>query len=377
MREYERIKTPFYSVDMRKFFDNCTDVMKAFSNAWGENVLFGYSVKTNHDSVLICYANENLNWLIETVSDSEYEYCNGLGIKKEDMIYNGPYKGEELQEAVAGGSYINLDNYDEVVRYCALSEKDTDRVGVRINFDLENECPMETTAGKSVSRFGIDCNSEEFEAVLKRLEQSGIYKIGLHMHMSTKTRSLKVFESIAKQVVVLQERYSLSLSYIDIGGGFFGGQRVQGKPSMDEYADTICSILKKRINPKETKLIIEPGASVLATCVSYITKVVNVRDIRGSRIVTLDGSALHINPFLVSRNQPYEIIEKLENTNKIKEQIVVGCTCMENDRFITAKNEEELKCGDILSFKNAGAYTMAFNSDFIICPPEVVYKRTD
>lgn len=377
MREYERIKTPFYSVDMNKFFENCTEVMKAFSSAWGENVLYGYSVKTNHDSVLISYANEKLNWLIETVSDSEFEYCGGLGVKTDNMIYNGPYKGEKMQEAVTGGSYINLDNYDEVVRYCALGEKNTDRVGVRVNFDLENKCPMETTAGKSVSRFGIDCNSEEFEAVLKMLEQSGVYKIGLHMHMSTKTRSLKVFEAIAKQVVALTERHSLSLSYIDIGGGFFGGQYVQGKPSMDEYADIICSILKKRFNSKETKLIIEPGASVLATCVSYITKVVNVRDIRGSRVVTLDGSVLHINPFMVSRNQPYKIIEKLENTNKIREQIIVGCTCMENDRFITAKNEEELKCGDILSFQNAGAYTMAFNSYFIVRPPEVVYKRID
>lgn len=155
MREYERMKTPFYSVDMKKFSENCTEVMNAFLNAWGENVLFGYSVKTNHDSVLICYANENLNWLIETVSDSEYEYCSGLGIKADNMIYNGPYKGEKLQQAIVSGSYINLDNYDEVVRYCDFSEKNTDRVGVRVNFDLENECPMETTAGKSVSRFEI------------------------------------------------------------------------------------------------------------------------------------------------------------------------------------------------------------------------------
>ena len=46
MREYERMKTPFYSVDMKKFSENCTEVMNAFLNAWGENVLFGYSVKT-------------------------------------------------------------------------------------------------------------------------------------------------------------------------------------------------------------------------------------------------------------------------------------------------------------------------------------------
>ena len=359
MKEHKEKNTPFYCVDMKKFSKNCTETMNAFSNAWGNNVLFGYSVKTNHDRVLIKYANGNLDWLIETVSDSEFEYCSSLGIKADNMIYNGPYKGEKLRQAVAGGSYINLDNYDEVVRYCALCEKNTDRVGIRINFDLEKKCPMETTAGNSVSRFGIDCNSGEFETVLRMLEQSGANKIGLHMHMSTKTRSLKIFEAIANQVVALAEKYCLKLSYIDIGGGFFGGQRVQGKPSMDEYANTI------------------PGASVLATCVTYVTKVVNVRDIRGSRVVTLDGTALHINPFLANRNQPYEIIKKSEDTNRLKEQIITGCTCMENDRFVTAKNEEELQCGDILSFNNVGAYTMAFNSYFIINPPEVMYKGMD
>lgn len=375
MKINENIETPYYYVDRQKFYQNCKQMMDAFSREWGNNVWFGYSVKTNHDSVLIKYANEKLNWMIETVSADEYQYCGQLGINKNNMILNGPCKKGKIWDAYEGDSYINLDNYDEVAEFCSFPKKNTDRVGLRINFDLEKECPEETMAGEKVSRFGIDCESGEFREILVMLKEHGVDKIGLHMHVSTISRSLKVFRTIAEKVVELTKKFSLRLSYIDIGGGFFGGQIIQGKPLMSDYAETICKTLKECIDPNETKLILEPGASVLATCISYITKVANVREIRGTRIVTLDGSALHVNPFLVKRNQPYQIMTDKNGRKKKDLQIIAGCTCMEKDWFGEIENETELQCGDTLSFENAGAYTMAFNSNFIIRPPRIVYSE--
>lgn len=369
--------TPCYIVDYNKFEENCSVVMEEFNSRWSGNVLFGYSVKTNRYSGLIRYAYKNLGWKVETVSMDEYQYCIDIGIPPQDIVLNGPCKIFGLKNAINNSSIINLDNIDEVLEFCKLSNQaDNELVGLRVNFDLESACPGQTTAGKEVSRFGLDSSSEEFREAIRMLNKIGKNRIGLHMHTSTKTRSIDVFGAICDEVIRIVRNNQLDPSYIDIGGGFFGGQFVQNKPTMKEYAEVICGKLKNELNPEHTTLILEPGASVLATCVTYATKVLNVRDIRDSRIVTLDGTILHINPFMSKRNQPYELVEctdKIVKSREVKKrQILCGSTCMENDRISVIEEEKELVVGDVLHFQNVGAYTMVFNSNFIFNPPSII-----
>ena len=119
----------------------------------------------------------------------------------------------------------------------------------------------------------------------------------------------------------------------------------------------------------KVKLILEPGASLIATAIDYYCKVRNVRDIRGQRVVTVDGSILHINPFMQNRTPEFEIMSKRQAA--AVKQVVCGATCMEMDRFFTIENNIELKKDDLIKIKNAGAYTLAFNSCFINTPPAV------
>ena len=74
------------------------EVMTGFNTAWGGNVEYGYSVKTNRDSELILYANRSLGWKIEVVSPDEYNYVKGMGINDEDIILNGPCKIQLFQQ---------------------------------------------------------------------------------------------------------------------------------------------------------------------------------------------------------------------------------------------------------------------------------------
>lgn len=262
----------------------------------------------------------------------------------------------------------------EVEDLCAYLASKHDRkkteVGLRVNFDLETLCPGETTAGEAVSRFGICYENGDFERAVTMLRNAGLEVNGIHLHTSTKSRSARVFTMLARKAVELAKEYQLRLQYIDMGGGFFGGQKVEGKPSMEEYATVICGELKKGFKPEETRLILEPGASVIATSMEYMTRVINTRDIRGERVVTLDGTVLHINPFMSHRTPAYRLVQNRES-NRQERQLICGCTCMENDRFLTAENEKTVETGDIFLFQNAGAYTEAFNSEFILKLPKV------
>ncbi|MCM1261870.1 MAG: diaminopimelate decarboxylase [Butyrivibrio sp.] len=380
--------TPCYTIHLNTFEKNCFDIMNAFETKWQGNVKYGYSVKTNHDAGLMRYAYEKLDWYIETVSPDEYKYGREMGFDAQRTIFNGPCKKDMLKKALEEGAYINLDNLSEVAELCDICMKSANlikrevlesRIGIRVNFNLEAECPGETTAQEEVSRFGICCENGDFARAVSMLRTSGIELSGLHMHTSTKTRSVGVFRALAAQVSKLVKQHNLKLKYVDIGGGYFGGQVIHGKPTMEQYADAITSELKKSISPQNTILILEPGAAVIASCVTYETSVLSVRDIRGVKVITLDGTFLHVNPFMVNRNQPYVLQniseEELESRDRIEKQILGGCTCMENDRFARLDNASEIRLGDILSFKYAGAYTMAFNSDFIIKPAQVRYVR--
>lgn len=375
------MNTPCYTIHLDIFEKNCREVMDAFEEAWGGRVEYGYSVKTNHDAGLMKYAHAKLGWFIETVSPDELELAFNLGFDAENVIFNGPCKcsrQDALINAIRGGAYVNLDNLDDVSFVCGhVSDvRDASRIGIRVNYNLEAECPGETTAGESVSRFGIDVENKDFARAVDMLRSVGIEPAGLHMHTSTKSRSAAVFTSLARKAAQLVNEYGLKLHFVDMGGGYFGGQKVEGKPSMEQYAQVITRELKKALNPEMTTLILEPGASVIATSVTYETSVLSVRDIRGTKIVTMDGTLLHVNPFMAHRNQPYStsLIADYDARPVEAHQIICGCTCMENDRFADEHSVHRLEPGDVLSFRFAGAYTMAFNSNFIVNPAEVNYE---
>lgn len=379
MGKPERV-TPYYLVHRGKFHENCKAVEEAFENAWEGNVLYGYSTKTNHHPVLLNFAKDR-GWYAEVVSAKELSYVQELGFGAGDIICNGPVKGKMLEEALEKRYILNLDSIQEIQELCACVKgrkinPENLQIGIRINFDLEKECPGETSAGDQVGRFGICYENGDVKRAIALLSENGIPVKGLHMHSSTKTRSLRIYEALSRMAGRIVEEFCLSLDFIDIGGGFFGGMVLPGKPLMKEYANVIAEELKKKMDPLKVTLIVEPGACVLATAVDYVAEVSNLREIRGERVVTLDGTVLHINPFMAKRTPLFTLENAGQSEKVIPVQHICGCTCMEMDRFCTLNETGEIKNGSRFIFHGAGSYTMAFNSNFIVDPP-LVYVDED
>ena len=269
------------------------------------------------------------------------------------------------------GTRVNIDNLteaEEIVQYVQENEIPNVHLGLRVNFDLESMVPGETSTGEEVGRFGICYENGDLETALSFFYEKGIALDGLHVHFTTKTRSIAVYEAIAKKIREICQKYHLKLKYIDIGGGFWGGRALEGKPTMQHYAKTIVPILKE-VKFDETELIVEPGSAMSATVVDYVTTVVSVKEIRNTRIVVVDGSSLHINPFMNNRRQTAVLPEL--GTNVVEEQVICGATCLEHDRFMVLQNEKEIQIGSKMIFTNAGAYTMSLVSDFIVKRPEI------
>ena len=160
-------------------------------------------------------------------------------------------------------------------------------------------------------------------------------------------------------------------AFVDIGGGFFGGQVVPGKPIMEDYANAVLPTLSKVLDMKKVKLIIEPGSSVISTAVDYLMKVLNVRDIRGVKIVTTDGSDLDMNPFRFDR-EPKRIDFDRTKTREVEgKQVIAGATCMENDIIFIEENKPAYQKDDYIFCRYIGGYSISFNNHFINDPPGV------
>lgn len=376
----ETIQTPYFVIDeaiLQKYYDMLTDSLKQNWN----NYLVGYSFKTNSLPWLVSFVKKN-GAFAEVVSEDEYSLARYLGFENSEIVYNGPYKGEQsFRDVLLAGGYVNLDSQMELSWLTKLASEYPDRnfeVGVRANFNLEKMCPGETTMGEVSGRFGFCYETGKFAQALSILQKiSNVSVVGLHLHSSSKSRSVNIFRSIAKMACQLKEEFNLKLSYVDLGGGYCGG--MEGRPEYPDYFPAVAEELSKCFSPAETKIIVEPGISLISKCTTFVTSIFDTRDIKDTRYVMTDGSRFNIDATMIKSSHLFHLEKSEEYTAKrpvMNEQIISGFTCMECDRLFTYENQPELVPGDKIIYENVGGYTMSLNPLFIQYFP-AVYVRKD
>ena len=369
----DNMKTPYFVIDkpiLDRYYSMLTD---SLALSWG-NYQVGYSFKTNSLPWLVNYVKDR-GAFAEVVSDDEYRLASYLGFGDGNIIYNGPYKEKDsFTTVLLAGGIVNMDSFREIEWLREIAADNPGRklgVGIRVNFDLESMCPGETTMGKTSGRFGFCLENGCFEEALKKVADiPGAGISGLHLHSSTKSRSVNVFTSIAKTACELKNRYDLDLSYLDIGGGYCGG--MEGRPEYPDYFPAVASVLRTAFDPSETMLVVEPGISLISKCTTFVSSVYDVRDIRGTRYIMTDGSRFNLDPTMIKSSYIYEVEKSGSDSRRImKEQIVSGFSCMEADRMFTVEDGEELRAGDRIVYHNVGGYTMSLNPLFIQYFPPV------
>ena len=365
------LKTPCFIVNENELKNNIDKMHKALQDTWG-NYIIGYSYKTNSLPWIINFLKKN-GVYAEVVSDCEYRLAKKIGYKEDKIILNGPNKDRDIFiNAIKKGGIVNIDSFREIEWLKEEKFENTYGVGVRLNFDLETECPGETAMASEGGRFGFSLENGDFKQAINKINRIQNLKVtGIHLHNSTKTRSLNIYETLSKKAIEVSKLFDYELDYVDIGGGFFGG--LENKPSYYEYMRIISEELSKSFNNKKTKLIVEPGASIIASPVSFLCEVIDVKDTYAKRIVTINGSRNNIDP-LMSKTNYFLDIETNIKKDIVKEQVICGYTCMENDRLIKLIDNQELSIGDRLLFNKVGSYTMCLSPLFIEYFPRVYLK---
>lgn len=368
----EEVNTPFYLIDEAVLFSNIESFRNALKAIW-PNSIIAYSVKTNSLPWVLCWMKRH-DVYAEVVSDEEFELAKLAGFETSSIVFNGPVKTNEyLSLAFAGGAIVNLDSENDIHYFLQNKPNTIENIGIRINVDPAIFEENDVGFVNDGFRFGFSDQNGELRRVIETIKGiNGNIPFGMHMHVNSVTRSLNVYKALAGYCAEIIKKYHLKLSYIDIGGGFFGG--VPGKPSPAEYIGIIKSELSRVVDPAQTKLIVEPGSAAIGSAVELHTSVIDVKDTGIARIVTTDGSRIYIDPLW--KKTKYEYMTTARKAI-ISRQIICGYTCMDHDRIMTIENEPELSTGNRIVYKKVGNYTVTFAGPFIKPFPAVYVKEAD
>lgn len=352
--------TPFYVFDTQGFVKNYQALQAAMRQVY-PNYQVAYSYKTNY-TPYVCNLVKSLGGYAEVVSDMEYLLAKKLGYKDRNIVYNGPAKGKCMESHVLYGGISNVDNPAEAVRVAQLAAAHPEcsiRIGLRINMDLG-----------FVSRFGMSVDSSELKEAIRLLhEQKNIKIVGLHCHIS-RNRWLPAWKKRAEVMVNAADRYVDGIpEYISLGSGMFADMeeslRVQfGQvPTYEEYAQAAMKPFIDRYPDASPIVFTEPGTTVVARYLSFVTRVLDIKTVRKRTIATLDGSYENLGEICTMKKLP--LCRLAAGEGGLYDSVdLMGYTCLEQDLLLGGYSGA-LCPGDVLAFQNVGGYSIVSKPQFI------------
>lgn len=368
------MQTPCFIVH-KELVDRQLALLRTALDTYWENGLIAYSYKTNSLPWIVDYYDRQ-GCYAEVVSDDEYMLGKQLGVEKDRFVYNGPAKSREsFLEALRNGCIVNIDTNREIDWLDELPPQGNYRLGIRVNFDIEKVCPGHSACGDEGGRFGFCYENGKLKEALERIRSKGFHISCLHLHTSSRTRGVAVYEAIAQMACQIVKEYELQPEYLDIGGGYFGG--LANRPQFSDYLRQVSGILAQVFDKKRTTLIVEPGMSLIGPAVSYVAEVIDVKDTTYGRFAVTDGSRIHIDPLMSKKSYFYRVEQQDPSAPVLPLQTVCGFTCMEPDRLFRMEDLPELSVGDRIVFEKVGAYTMCLAPLFIKYFPTVYLQEGD
>ena len=371
---YEQVGTPCFLINEDLFIENIQRIKRAFHNKYN-NTIVSYSFKTNYIPY-ICNLAKNNGCKAEVVSFLEYQIAKHVGFAPEDIIMNSPLKRfEEFETVILEGALINIDSFYELSHLELIRKKHPNeelKVGVRINVPIVDENGVSAIYGEEkVGRFGFV--DEEIPEVIRQLREMNCDIVCIHGHTSSKNRAIYNYIQISRRLIDVADKYSLKPQYLDLGGGFFGPVP-QGMftdrhvPTYEEYATEIFEYLNNDEWFKTNKpgIIIEPGMSVAASSMTYISRVHDIKHRVDRRIAQTDGTIFHVRQNMADFKLPYYIVTREKSLLEQEETVhFAGASCMESDLIRRCTTKQKVDVGDFIVIDNVGAYTFVMASSFI------------
>ena len=363
--------SPVYVYDADTIINQYNRLTNAFSKV--NNLKINYAVKAlSNISVLKLF--NSLGSGIDTVSIQEVQLGLRAGFKPENIIFtpNG-VSLEEIENVAKLGVQINIDNLSILEQFG--TKYPNVPVCIRINPHVMAGGNTNISVGHIDSKFGISIH--QIPLLLRIVENTGMDINGIHMHTGSDILDIDVF-LYASEILFETAKNFQNLDFIDFGSGF----KVPYKSGdIETNIEELGKKLSKRFNEfcksygKDLTLAFEPGKFLVSEAGVFLAKVNVVKQTTSTVFAQVDSGFNHlIRPMLYGSQ--HDILNISNPKGRERFYSVVGYIC-ETDTFANNRRINEINQGDILCFKNAGAYcySMASNYNSRYRPAEVLVHK--
>lgn len=387
----ERFGTPLFVVNEGRLRNVCRRLVATVGNCIPESAVF-YSYKTNSiPGIVQIIMEEKIG--AEVVSDFELQLAQSLKVPPGKIIFDGIYKTDSLLEQLIklGIKLIHIDDADEIEvleRLAAKYNKQID-VGVRVHVE----------SGWGKNPFGID--ADDCVSVFRRIQKTKFLSAaGLLVHSSTGAVDARDhLEKAARLLEVagrIKQALGIEIKYLDVGGGY-GSQSVRRlspfeylfnyrfglrlkPPRMHAFVpfgqtiETLSREIKawsSRQRGIAPRLHVQPGTALVETSQFLLTRVVNIKKIKGEDILVTDSGSVNMaRPLHSTYHEVFVVNRLLEPLRKM--YAIVGRLCGPGDWMYKKKMLPKVERGDLLAIMDTGAYFNAFSNSMAFPKPPII-----
>ncbi|TVR84270.1 MAG: diaminopimelate decarboxylase [Saprospirales bacterium] len=336
----------------------------------GDSIKLMYACKALTNPVILKLF-QSLGAGLDAVSVEEMELGLGAGFLPDDIIFTPSMVGDEdYDRAVEAGVRINVGDLPALEYMNARYPNYP--VCVRINPHVLAGGHQKISVGHKDSKFGISIH--QMHEVLNMINARNCKVEGLHMHVGSDIQADEQFLYALEVLFKTAENFK-DLTYVDIGSGYKISYKADDSSS---DLEKIGSFLKEKrrglesILGRKIELLTEPGKILVSESGFFLCSVNTVKRSPTRTFVGVNTGFNHlIRPMLYDA---WHEIVNVSNPDGEKEKVdVVGYIC-ETDTFASNREINLTSKGDLLVFKNAGAYgfNMGSNYNSKFRPPEVL-----
>lgn len=365
-----QFQTPLFVYDAEKITEQYLKLKEGFADL-NTKIFYASKALTN---IQVLKHMKKLGSNVDCSSINEAKIALLAGFEPHHILYTS--NGISFEEIVAAqelGIHINIDSLSHLKKF-AEKYGTSYPVGVRIRPNIMAGGNLKISTGHENSKFGIPV--EQMPEVAQLVANNLIKIKTLHLHTGSDIDDVEVFVKGVEVLIRLLPLFP-DVQIFDLGGGF-------KVPYQDSEKSTDITLLATRIQETldqnldrghKLEIWLEPGKFLVSECGYFITTVNVLKETPTVTFASVNSGFNHlIRPMFYDA---YHKIQNLSNpTGNKKFYAIVGNIC-ETDTFAWNREMNEIREGDLLVFKNAGAYgfEMASNFNSRLRPAEVLVEN--
>ena len=344
----ERYGTPSYVFDTAAFRARLRSVRDIF----GPNVRLCFSIKAN-PFLIGAAVLEGLD--LEVCSPGELALCKAWNVDAKRIVYSGVCKQEaDTREALAYGVGVFT---AESLGQLALVNRSAEEAGAVVPVLLR------LNAG---SQFGMSLE-DLIQAVDEHASWKGVELVGIHYFAGTQRLRIKQqrreLEKLRDTLKMLEDKHSGKPAHLEYGPGL-------GEPYFidEDFSDTLAPARELsqdlQLIAQDIDLAVEMGRFFAADCGSYLARIVDQKENKGTSYAFIDGGMNHVSYLGQMMGMKVPVIDNLSAETRAsaddveREWSLCGSLCTTADVLVRSTSMRDLRMDDLLAFRNIGAYSV-------------------